>query len=107
MRQFTNILFFLMLFNTLNAQTIHFISVTDKTFPGVELDREKMRVEVETIANVCDMDVLIYEFEPKNEEAYKDKINNLVPDNDDIVWFYYSGNGMASDDETPYFGNNM
>lgn len=87
------------------AQTIHAIIVIEAE-DGIGSAKDKVRInaELNQIHEVTGMNVRKHEFD-RNDPQIGSTLRDLQVEEDDVVWFYYSGHGQNAGDGWPMFFN--
>jgi hypothetical protein len=87
------------------GQSIHFIMVIQESAPGSAKDKITMRREIETIGRNCGMSIKLYSFNKDDANIAQGVMRaKQAVQQDDVLWFYYSGHG-AGNDGYPMFNN--
>lgn len=88
------------------AQSIHFIIVTKDDALGSVKDKATMLTEIEKIGRQTGMQVKLYEY-LKQDTNIGEAIRRVHQEaqSEDVVWFYYSGDGINSGDGWGTFSN--
>lgn len=85
------------------AQTVHFIGVFQKYAGGIDQDKEAIQATLARIEETTDMGVNKRLFDNEETLAFRNYINALEVDSDDVIWFYFSGCGQNAGDDWPQF----